>query len=80
MEKLVLAFNPETLKGLMCRHLINVGWDGTLYDCDFNQMLGLSLQNDRPQHCRDFDYSRLTGRTITVGNHCYACTAGQGST
>lgn len=80
MEKLVLAFNPETLEGLMCRHLINVGWDGTLYDCDFNQMLGLSLQSDCPQHCRDFDYSRLTGRTITVGNHCYACAAGQGST
>ncbi|MHB8880282.1 MAG: arsenosugar biosynthesis radical SAM (seleno)protein ArsS [Thermodesulfovibrionales bacterium] len=69
------AFNPSTLPGLMCRHLISVGWDGTLFDCDFNQGLGLSLQ-----HIRDFDRDRLAGREILTGSHCYGCTAGQGST
>ena len=80
MDKLVQAFNPATLNSLMCRHLISVGWDGRLYDCDFNQMLGLTVKGDCPQHIKEFDYARLAGRTITVGNHCYACTAGQGST
>jgi radical SAM/Cys-rich protein len=80
MDKLVQAFNPATLDGLMCRHLVSVGWDGRLYDCDFNQMLGLTLHAACPQHIKEFDYSRLAGRRITVGNHCYACTAGQGST
>jgi radical SAM/Cys-rich protein len=79
-EKLVRAFNAETIPGLMCRRLINVGWDGGLYDCDFNQVLGLTVQSDCPQNVREFDYARLVGRTITVGDHCYACTAGQGST
>jgi radical SAM/Cys-rich protein len=79
-EKLVGAFNPETIPGLMCRHLINVGYDGSLYDCDFNQMLGFTVQTGCPQDIREFDYSRLVGRTIAVGDHCYACTAGQGST
>lgn len=80
MKKLISAFNPATIHGLMCRHLISVGWDGRLYDCDFNQMLGITLQSDCPQHVKEFDHTRLSGRTITVGNHCYACTAGQGST
>ncbi|MEJ2684768.1 MAG: arsenosugar biosynthesis radical SAM protein ArsS [Candidatus Sulfobium sp.] len=79
-EKLVCAFNPETIPGLMCRRLVSVGPDGALYDCDFNQMLGLTVQGNCPQNVREFDYSRLAGRTITVGDHCYACTAGQGST
>jgi hypothetical protein len=78
--KLVSAFNPETVPGLMCRRLINVAYDGRLYDCDFNQMLGLAVHTDCPQDIREFDYSRLAGRVITVGDHCYACTAGQGST
>lgn len=80
MEKLEDAFNPQTLDGLMCRHLINVGWDGTLYDCDFNQALGLKVHKDCPQHIGDFDYSGICGREIEVGEHCYGCTAGQGST
>ena len=80
MDKLVHAFNPATLNGLMCRHLISVGWDGRLYDCDFNQMLGLTVHITCPQDIRGFDYTRLSERTIMVGNHCYACTAGQGST
>jgi radical SAM/Cys-rich protein len=74
------AFNPEVLDGLMCRRMISVGWDGMLYDCDFNQMLGLGMHADSPQHVKDFDHERLSGRMITVGEHCYGCTAGQGST
>jgi radical SAM/Cys-rich protein len=74
------AFNPEVLDGLMCRRMISVGWDGMLYDCDFNQMLGLGMHAGSPQHVKDFDHERLSGRMITVGEHCYGCTAGQGST
>jgi len=79
-EKLASAFNPQTLPGLMCRHLVNVRWDGMFFDCDFNQILGRSLDGGCPQHIRDFDISRLAGRTINVGEHCYGCTAAQGST
>ena len=74
------SFNPATLGGLMCRQLISVGWDGSLYDCDFNQVLGLPIHDSCPRHIRDFDYERLAGREIRVGDHCYGCTAGQGST
>ena len=80
MEKLMNAFNPKTIDGLMCRYLVSVGWDGILYDCDFNQILGLNLNKDCPQHIKDFDYSRLSKRNIILGEHCYVCTAGQGST
>jgi radical SAM/Cys-rich protein len=80
MEKLAGAFNPATLDGLMCRHLLSVGWDGALYDCDFNLVLGLPVDESCPGHIRDFDYSRLSRRKISVGEHCYGCTAGQGST
>jgi len=80
MEKLICAFNPETLDGLMCRHLINIGWEGTLHDCDFNQMLRLGLHGPSSQDIADFDYQKLLKRTINVGDHCYGCTAGQGST
>jgi radical SAM/Cys-rich protein len=79
-EKLVSAFNPETLAGLMCRYLISVRWDGMLYDCDFNQILGLNIDSACPQHIMDFNYSELSRRKITVYDHCYGCTAGQGST
>lgn len=79
-ERLEHAFNPSTLDGLMCRHLISVGWDGGLYDCDFNQVLGLNLHSSMPQHIWEFAYDRITGREIHIGDHCYGCTAGQGST
>lgn len=79
MEKLACAFNPQTLDGLMCRRLISVDWNGTMYDCDFNQVLGIHLQ-EVPDHISDFDYDALSRRTISVADHCYACTAGQGST
>lgn len=79
MEKLVNAFNPAAVAGLMCRYTLSVGWDGSLYDCDFNQMLDLGLVSAVPRHIRDFDPERLGARTIAVGQHCYGCTAGAGS-
>lgn len=79
MDKLASVFNPLTLDGLMCRHLISVDWQGLLYDCDFNQSLRL-YAGDAARHIRDFDHGTLSQRTINVGDHCYACTAGQGST
>ena len=60
-------------------HTISVGWDGTLYDCDFNQMLDLSVDHGAPAHIRDFDPLQLNQRQITTRNHCYGCTAGAGS-
>jgi radical SAM/Cys-rich protein len=74
------SFNPSTLDGLMCRHLVSVGWDGALYDCDFNQALDLHIEAPYPSHIRDFDRELLGRREIRLGDHCYGCTAGQGST
>jgi len=78
-QKLSDAFNPSTLDGIMCRHLINVGWDGRIYDCDFNQIAGLSTSPGTPQHIGEFDYAALAQRRIMFADHCYGCTAGQGS-
>jgi hypothetical protein len=79
MEKLVNAYNPIAAAGVMCRYTLSVGWDGTLYDCDFNQMLDLPLGFDAPAHIRDFQAAMHGSRRITVGQHCYGCTAGGGS-
>ncbi|WP_447974498.1 arsenosugar biosynthesis radical SAM (seleno)protein ArsS [Nitrospira sp. Kam-Ns4a] len=79
MERLANAFNPAAAAGVMCRYTLSVGWDGTLYDCDFNQMLDLPVREDAPRHIRDFDPARLHTRQIVTGNHCYGCTAGAGS-
>jgi radical SAM/Cys-rich protein len=79
MDKLAAAFNPVTLSGIMCRHLVSVGWDGALYDCDFNQVLGCATTVGAPKNIDDFDYAALANRSISVGDHCYGCTAGQGS-
>jgi len=79
MQRLVSAFNPVAAAGVMCRYTISVGWDGTLYDCDFNQMLALPVGFDAPQHVRDFDAALLYERRIATRNHCYGCTAGTGS-
>jgi radical SAM/Cys-rich protein len=78
MEKLVNAFNPVAAAGVMCRSTISVGWDGGLYDCDFNQMLDLTVASP-VQHIRDFDAAALGQRAIVVNQHCYGCTAGSGS-
>lgn len=74
------AFNPRTLDKTMCRSLVSVGWDGTLSDCDFNQIIGLSVTPEGSHHIRAFDFAALSSRTIVVDDHCYGCTAGQGST
>ncbi|HHL39902.1 MAG TPA: radical SAM/Cys-rich domain protein [Deltaproteobacteria bacterium] len=79
MERLEAAFNPEAAGSVMCRTMLSVGWDGSLYDCDFNQMLGLRCNHGAPEHLRDFDVERLRERRIVTGRHCYGCTAGAGS-
>jgi radical SAM/Cys-rich protein len=79
MDKLVAAYNPQAAAGVMCRTTLSVGWDGQLYDCDFNQMLELPLGPGQPRHIRDFDAERLSRRAIVTGQHCYGCTAGAGS-
>lgn len=79
MEKLVASFNPSAAAGVMCRNTISIGWDGTLYDCDFNQMLQMKTGDDAPDHIRDWDEKKLNEREIIVNQHCYGCTAGAGS-
>jgi radical SAM/Cys-rich protein len=79
MEKLVNAFNPMAVDGVMCRSMISVSYDGTVYDCDFNQMLELPLALGMPRHVRELAEASVVGRTIITGRHCYGCTAGAGS-
>jgi len=79
MERLANAFNPSAAAGVMCRYTLSVSWDGTLYDCDFNQMLELPVDHGAPGHIRDFDPALLNQRRIITRNHCYGCTAGSGS-
>jgi len=79
LQRLSGAFNPAAAAGVMCRGMVSVAWDGTLHDCDFNQMLDLAVDGAAPQHVRDFDAARLGRRTVVTGNHCYGCTAGAGS-
>jgi radical SAM/Cys-rich protein len=78
IESLVQAFNPATIDSLMCRNTISVGWDGYLYDCDFNQMLDLKVASSK-NHINDFDPAALSERSIVVNQHCFGCTAGAGS-
>ncbi len=73
------SFNPQTISGLMCRHQISVGWDGTLYDCDFNLTLGLPVNHGAPDHIRSFKRDDLWMRRVVTGEHCFGCTAGAGS-
>jgi radical SAM/Cys-rich protein len=79
MRALVASFNRQSVANLMCRTLISVGWDGTIYDCDFNQMLNLPVNHGAPDHVKNFDIEQLKSRQIVVGNHCFSCTAGAGS-
>jgi radical SAM/Cys-rich protein len=76
------AHRPENLATVMCRSLVSVDWQGHLFDCDFNQMLGLGLDLPGPgarPHLRDLLEQEVEGRSIRVADHCYGCTAGQGS-
>ena len=77
MHELVDAYNPKAAEAVMCRNTLSVGWDGYLYDCDFNQMLNLKV--NAPNHIRQFDLNALANREIIVNQHCYGCTAGNGS-
>ena len=79
MDSLIQSFNPAAVEDLMCRDTLSVAWDGGLYDCDFNQMLDLPVDEQAPSHIRDFDLQALRSRRIAVGNHCFSCTAGAGS-
>ena len=74
------SYQASNLQGVMCRNLISVDWQGYVYDCDFNQMLGLPLQaaGQHKTHLSKIDFDELTGNTIVTGDHCYGCTAGQG--
>lgn len=78
MASLISRYNPATLGALMCRSLISVGWDGRLYDCDFNQMLDLPVTG-ATRHIGEIEQLLLAGRAIAVADHCYGCTAGSGS-
>jgi radical SAM/Cys-rich protein len=73
------SFNPKTVDGLMCRHQVSVGWDGALYDCDFNLALGMAVDHGAPNRIEDFDLSSLRNRRVMTGMHCFGCTAGCGS-
>lgn len=79
MEKLVMAYNPAAVEGVMCRNTISVDWDGYMYDCDFNQMLALKIAVEKGNHIDQFDINQLENRAIIVNQHCYGCTAGAGS-
>ena len=79
LQKLVSSFNPIAADGVMCRNTLSVGWQGELYDCDFNQMLDLEVGHGAPRHLRDFDLDALGKRRIVTGVHCFGCTAGAGS-
>ena len=79
MNTLVNAFNPLALERVMCKRSLSVAWDGSLYDCDFNQVLGMTTDHGAPDHISAFDFEKLSQREIVTGNHCYGCTAGAGS-
>ncbi|HKN12166.1 MAG TPA: arsenosugar biosynthesis radical SAM (seleno)protein ArsS [Candidatus Binatus sp.] len=80
MSLLVNHFNPATVEALMCRDLVSVGWDGRLYDCDFNQMLEIPLGGSAVSTIWDIDdVGELVGARIATASHCFGCTAGAGS-
>ena len=78
MDKLVNAYNPSTVNSLMCRNTLSIGWDGYIYDCDFNQMLDLKVASP-VQHIDNFNFEQLLERDVILNQHCYGCTAGAGS-
>ena len=79
MKLLADTYNPLSINNLMCKTTLSVGWDGTLYDCDFNQMLHLPVVPPAPQHISLYNKETLRNRRIMIGQHCYGCTAGAGS-
>lgn len=79
IDRLMAAYNPAAALGAMCRSQVSVGWDGRLYDCDFNQALGLAIGDEVPTSVSDFDAEILRRRDIRFAEHCFGCTAGAGS-
>jgi radical SAM/Cys-rich protein len=81
MKLLEKNFNLATVDQVMCRNLLSVGWDGLVYDCDFNQMLNLPIREaaGAPLNIESLMLDQVEHQKIIVGNHCYACTAGSGS-
>jgi radical SAM/Cys-rich protein len=79
MKLLMDSYNPGTVQGLMCRSQISIGWDGSLYDCDFNLALDLSMNHGAPDHIDRWDLESITRRRVVTGEHCFGCTAGCGS-
>ncbi|MCY4232416.1 MAG: arsenosugar biosynthesis radical SAM protein ArsS [Bacteroidetes bacterium] len=78
LNRLLQAFNPSTIAGLMCRNTLSVSWDGYLYDCDFNQQLEMRMNVPRP-HVSEFDLTTWINHEVRTARHCYGCTAGAGS-
>jgi len=79
LELLENTFNPMTIPALMCRSQLSIGWDGTLYDCDFNLALNRPVNHGSPDHVSRFNRESLASRRIVLGDHCFGCTAGHGS-
>jgi radical SAM/Cys-rich protein len=79
LELLANSFNPATVENLMCRSTLSIGWLGEIYDCDFNQMLGMQMRNGKPLFLWDVTPDYVAGWTIQTGVHCLACTASCGS-
>jgi len=79
MQLLKGAHRPENLAGVMCRSLISVGWQGEVFDCDFNQMLGLPIGGNQSRHLSELLAVDFENQPISIADHCYGCTAGQGS-
>lgn len=79
MQRLISAYNPQAAAGVMCKYTLSIGWNGILYDCDFNQMLELNCNHGAPDHLKEFNLEKLEKRRIVTGLHCYGCTAGFGS-
>ncbi len=79
MDRLITSFNPAAIDGVMCRNTISIDWQGHLYDCDFNQMLGIKTTPSAGQHIAEFDLEKLAKRSIQTNQHCFGCTAGAGS-
>jgi len=79
LSLLANSFNPATVDGLMCRATLSVGWMGEIYDCDFNQMLGMQIRNGKPLCLWDITPEFLENYAVRTGEHCLACTAGCGS-
>ncbi|MDA7904761.1 arsenosugar biosynthesis radical SAM protein ArsS [Rhodopirellula sp.] len=80
MQMLETAFNPLAARGVMCKTMLSIGWDGQLFDCDFNQMLGMPVAGKLPQTVWNVEsFDEYIHKRVAVADHCYGCTAGAGS-